>query len=145
MEHRFKSIYFTTKTVSLCFQKGKFPYESRLKAISRQSPPLITNRRPTFSQKKHPHNTTTKSPNKSPWQSFCLPGLDSNDSSSRLGGWANQIFLDPPLEPDYWFPDRALLFLLCLLSSDKCWLELINALLSSCEFLVRPFVLKFHG
>lgn len=128
-----------------CFQKG-IPFCNTSGTYIQPNPSSNYKQSPAFLQKKkHPHNTTAKSPNKSLSRSFCLSGLDLNDSSSRLGGWAKQIFLDPPLEPDYWFPDRELLFLLCVLSSDKCWLELINALLSACEFLVRAFVLKFHG
>ncbi|GFQ81085.1 hypothetical protein TNCT_343801 [Trichonephila clavata] len=99
---------------------------------------------------KIPHKSSAASC-KSPWQSFCLPGLGLGIQAILHQGnspnwWyraRNQIFPPThPQKPDYWFPhvDFSFAILLYVPFFDKCSLQLINTPLSSYEFLLLAFV-----
>ncbi|GFV02869.1 hypothetical protein TNCV_3609981 [Trichonephila clavipes] len=99
---------------------------------------------------KIPHKSSAASC-KSPWQSFCLPGLGLGIQAILHQGnspnwWhraRNQIFQPTRLQkPDYWFPhvDFSFAILLYVPFFDKCSLQLINTPLPSYEFLLLAFV-----
>lgn len=129
-----------------CFQK-EFPYVTRLEPITSQTPPLITNKVQHF--KKKEKKTSTQYHREITQQisfTIFLPfWLRFERFFIKPGRVSQTDFSRSPSRTWLLVSWQRAAFLLCLLSSDKCWLELINALLSSCEFLVRAFVLKFHG
>lgn len=89
------STQYTSPQMIPCFQKG-IPLRNTTGAYIQANPSSNYKQSPAFLQKKHPHNTTAKSPNKSPSRSFCLSGLDFERFFIKAGRLSQTDFSRSP-------------------------------------------------